>query len=102
CVCAELCRKSRIRFRRLRGRVPTEATPMGGGCAPTACRGLLRDLDRARLADNGHLDLPRILELLLDRARDLVREQDGAVVVDLARTHHHSDLPSGLKRVGLL
>ena len=44
---------------------------------------LLGDFDRAALADDRHLDLARILELVLDLARDLVRQQHGAVVVHL-------------------
>ncbi len=44
---------------------------------------LLRHLDRATLADDDHLDLARILELILDLPGDLVREKDRAVVVDL-------------------
>ena len=39
---------------------------------------LLRDLDRARLADHDHLHLTRVLELILDLSRDLVRQQRGA------------------------
>ncbi len=37
----------------------------------------LAQLDGARLADDRHLDLPRVLELLLDLAGDLVGEQHG-------------------------
>src|SRR3954464_11665055 len=57
---------------------------------------------RSRLPDHGHLDLARVLELLLDLARDLVREQDGAVVVEGAGHHHHADLAAGLHRVDLV
>src|SRR3954451_17306424 len=53
---------------------------------------LLRVLDRARLPDDGDLDLARELELLLDLAGDLVREQGGAVVVELTRRNHDADL----------
>src|SRR4051812_4310046 len=55
-----------------------------------------------RLPDDGHLDLAGVLELLLDLARDLVREQDGAVVVERAGLDHHADLAAGLHRVDLV
>ena len=44
---------------------------------------------------------PGILELILDLAGDLVREQRGRVVVDLARLDDHADLAAGLQRVHL-
>src|SRR3954462_15883001 len=56
----------------------------------------------SRLPDHGDLDLARVLELLLDLARDLVREQDGAVVVEGARLHHHADLAARLHGVDLV
>src|SRR5215213_11749231 len=55
-----------------------------------------------RLPDDRHLDLARVLELLLDLAGDLVREQDGAVVVERARLDHHADLAAGLHGVDLV
>src|SRR3954449_6146230 len=57
---------------------------------------------RARLADHRDLDLPGVFELLLDLAGDLVREQDGAVVVERPGVEHHADLPPGLHRVDLV
>src|SRR5919201_3600987 len=57
---------------------------------------------RSGLPDDGHLDLAGVLELLLDLAGDLVREQHGAVVVERARQHHHADLAAGLHRVDLV
>jgi hypothetical protein len=45
---------------------------------------VLRDVHRPALPDDGHLHLARVLELVLDLAGDLVGEEDGAVVVDLA------------------
>ena len=60
------------------------------------------DVRRAALADDRHLDLARVLELVLDLARDLVREQDRRVVVDLLRLDDHADLAAGLQRVDLL
>src|SRR5215203_6978210 len=59
-------------------------------------------VSRARLPDHGDLDLAGVLELLLDLAGDLVRQQDGAVVVEIARQHHHADLAAGLHRVDLV
>src|SRR5829696_3375481 len=63
---------------------------------------LLRDFDRATLADHSHLDLARIFELILDLARDLVRQQNGTVVVHLGRLDHYANLAARLKRIGLL
>src|SRR5439155_17451836 len=61
-----------------------------------------RELDRARLPDHGHLDLARVLELPLDLACDLVREEDRLVVVDLGRLDDDADLAARLQRVDLL
>ena len=59
---------------------------LGYGVRVLVGRGhVLRDVDGTALADHGHLDLARILELGLDLARDLMREQNGLVVVDLPR-----------------
>src|SRR2546423_9984582 len=69
---------------------------------PRVAGPLLRVLDRARLPDHRHLDLAGVLELLLDLAGDLVREQDRAVVVDRARLHHHPDLAARLHGVDLV
>src|SRR4051794_30437289 len=55
-----------------------------------------------RLPDHGHLDLARVLELLLDLAGDLVREQDRSVVVERAGADHDADLAAGLHRVDLV
>src|SRR3954454_11977749 len=54
------------------------------------------------LADHGHLDLAGIVELLLDVARDLVRQERGSVVVDLLRLDDHADLPAGVDGVDLV
>src|SRR5437764_54689 len=43
------------------------------------------DVDRAALADHRHLHLPGVLELILDLARDLVREQRGLLAPELGR-----------------
>src|SRR5207249_4611283 len=63
---------------------------------------LLRELDRARLPDHGHLDLARVLELALDLAGDLMRQEHRCVVVDLARLYDDADLAARLERVDLL
>src|ERR671921_584391 len=55
-----------------------------------------------RLPDDRHLDLTRVLELLLDLAGDLVREQHRAVVVEGAGHDHDADLAPGLHRVDLV
>src|SRR3954447_4307124 len=57
---------------------------------------------RARLPDHGDLDLSRVLELLLDLARDLVAEQHRAVVVERAGHDHDADLAARLHRVDLV
>src|SRR5215211_8346223 len=55
-----------------------------------------------RLPEDGDLDLAGILELLLDLARDLVRQQHRAVVVERARDDHDPDLAARLHRVDLV
>ena len=90
------------RAARLRGRPTPSQSRIRWGARPGSPHRSLRELSRAGLTDHGHLDLPGILELLLDVPGDLVREEDGAVVVDLARLDDHADLPAGLKRVDLL
>src|SRR5512138_3245892 len=64
--------------------------------------GLPRVLHGARLADHDHLDLPGILELALDAARDVGRERHRARVVDVLGLDHDPDLASRLDGVGLL
>src|SRR5215203_7521728 len=55
-----------------------------------------------RLPDDGHLDLTRVLELLLDLAGDLVGEQHRPVVIERAGLDHHADLAAGLHGVDLV
>src|SRR5688500_13106001 len=57
---------------------------------------------RPRLADDDDLDLPRVLELRLDAARDLLGERCHADIVDIVRCHDYPDLTAGLDRVHLL
>src|SRR5215208_2730732 len=84
-----------------------------GACAPDgalrrrppAAIGRRRSLgvvDRSGLPDDRDLDLPGVLELALDVARDPVRKQRGRVVVDLLGLDDHADLATGLHRVDLL
>src|ERR687889_1680713 len=62
----------------------------------------LRVVDRARLADHRDLDLARVLELLLDLARDVTRQGDRAVVVDAVGRDDHANLAARLHRVDLV
>ncbi len=50
------------------------------------------EVHRSRLPDHDHLDLPRILELVLDLARDRLGERRHARVVDSVRRHDDPDL----------
>src|SRR5690242_5637016 len=65
-------------------------------------RDVLGDVNGPALPDYSHLDLPGVLELVFDLARDLVRQQYRLVVVDLLRRHDHADLTPGLQGVDLL
>src|SRR5688500_4423596 len=60
------------------------------------------ELGGARLADHRDLDLPRVLELLLDLLRDVPCDRLGLEVVDVARGDHHAHLATGLHREDLL
>src|SRR6266849_4277390 len=55
-------------------------------------------VDRARLPNDGHFDLARVFELVLDAARDVLREPDGLLVRDLLALDHDADLAAGLQR----
>src|SRR3954468_16683135 len=68
----------------------------------TAGPRLLGEVDRAALADHRDLDLARALELLLDVARDPVRQERRGVVVDLLRQNDHAYLAARLHGVDLL
>src|SRR3954462_20882 len=65
-------------------------------------RPLLRVFDRARLADDGDLDLARVLELLLDLLRDVPGEHLRGEVVDVVGLDHHAHVATRLHRVDLL
>src|ERR671930_662297 len=68
----------------------------------TAVGDIAGDVDRPALADDRHLHLAGVLEVILDLPRDLVREQNGAVVVDLARVNDPPDLAARLERIDLV
>src|SRR5918999_2071398 len=53
-------------------------------------------LDAADLADHGDLDLPRVLELLLDPLGHVAGQHLGGDVVDVLRPDHDADLAAGL------
>src|SRR5438876_571439 len=57
---------------------------------------------RTRLADDHDFDLPRVLELALDLARDQLGELARLAVVDRVGRHDHAHLPTGLDREHLL
>src|SRR5918992_1302373 len=64
------------------------------GC-PT-CSGSLGVLDAADLANHGDLDLPRVLELLLDPLGHVAGQDLGGDVVDVLGLDHDPDLAAGL------
>src|SRR3954451_24413941 len=76
--------------------------PRVAASPPAAGLPSLRELDRPRLADDRDLDLPGVLELALDLAGDLAREQQRGVVIDRRRLDDDTDLAPGLHRVDLL
>src|SRR3954470_12417311 len=57
----------------------------------------LRVVDGTRLADHRHLDLARILELVLNPPRDVLRQPDRLFVRDLLALDHDADLAPGLE-----
>src|SRR5262245_16559039 len=57
-----------------------------------------RVIHGARLADDRHLDLARILELVLDAPRDVLREPDRFLVGNLLALDHDPDFAPGLQR----
>src|ERR1700745_866256 len=57
-----------------------------------------RKVDCPRLANQHDLDLPRILELGLDAARDLLRHRRHAYVIDVIGQHDHAHFAAGLNR----
>src|SRR3972149_4309035 len=63
---------------------------------------LLRVLHRAPFADNGDLDLPRVVQVLLYLLADLLRHSVGAEVVDLFGLDDDAYLAAGLDGERLL
>src|SRR5260221_14405379 len=61
---------------------------------PPASLGIV---DGARLPDDRDLDLPGVFELVLDPARDVLREPDRFFVGDLLALDQDADLASGLE-----
>src|SRR5690606_14212339 len=60
------------------------------------------EVHRARLADDHHLDLPRVLQLVLQLARDLLAELRHGRVIDVLRIDHDADLAARLNREAAL
>src|SRR3989441_6389851 len=85
---------------------PTSSGPItcctAWATASADSRALLGVLHRARLADDRHLDLPRVLHRLLDLLRDVAREPRGLQVVELVGLHDDADLAPRLDRERLL
>src|SRR6266436_4378080 len=63
---------------------------------------LLRILHGPRLADDRHLDLAGVGQLLLDLANDVAGEARRGEIVDLLRPHQDPDLAAGLDGKGTL
>src|SRR4051794_5942919 len=58
-------------------------------------------LNRPGLPDHRDLDLPGVLELVLDPAGDVLRQPDRLLVRDLFALDHDPDLAAGLQGEGL-
>ena len=75
----------------------------GAGAADPAIlrAGLSGIFDRPHLPDDRDLDLAGIIELVLDLRGDVLGDQRGPVVGDLAGVDHDPDLAAGLEGEGL-
>ena len=73
--------------------VPGWRSHRGWPPTPSSSLGVL---DAADLADDGDLDLPRVLELLLDPLGHVAGQDLGGDVVDVLRLDHDPDLAAGL------
>lgn len=51
------------------------------------------------LADDDHSDLPRILEFLFDPLGNIMRQNDGLILIDLLRLHDDTQLTSCLNGI---
>jgi hypothetical protein len=58
--------------------------------------GLLRELDAPRFSNDGDSDLARVVEFVLDPARDAAGQEIGLFITELIRLDHDSKLASGL------
>src|SRR5262249_30983345 len=82
----------------------TTATPRRPGRPTTSPKKTMRidrsvrRLARARLANDGDLDLSRVRHLLLDPSRDVARQEERLIVRDRARIDDHPDLAARLDR----
>src|SRR5215217_1098534 len=54
-------------------------------------------VNRPRFADDGYLDMARVLELVLNPPRDVLRQPDGFLIAHLLALDHDADLASGLQ-----
>ena len=63
---------------------------------------LLRVICRSGLPNHIHLDLTRILQLVLDALGNLACHQDHVIVTYLIRHYHNSDFPACLNSKGLV
>src|SRR5262245_54953729 len=59
---------------------------------------LLRVVHGPRLANDRHLYLPRVFELVFNAPRDVLGQPDGLFVRDLLALDHDADFATGLKR----
>ncbi len=62
----------------------------------------LGKINRPRLADDGHLDLPWVLQVLLHSLGHVLGKLDSRQVVDLLRLDDDPDLPSRLDGIGFV
>ena len=76
-----------------RGSAAAVIAPRPAGAPPV---GLPRVVDRARLADDGDLDLAGVLQALLDLLRDVAGQPGRPEVVDRVRLDEDPDLAPGL------
>src|SRR5687767_2998571 len=70
--------------------------------APPVTHRLLRVIDYPRFANDRHLDLPRVVECVLDALDDVAVETPRGVLVYLVGLDHDADLAPRLKGVRLL
>src|SRR5262245_32117085 len=66
--------------------------------APSSQSPLLGVINGAGFADDGHLNLAGVLELILDAAGDILREPDGLLIRDFFAFDHDADFTARLER----